>query len=521
VRYLPQGIKVGILSLICVIGAYGIWKSVGKRSAGDDAYPMYAKFKDASGLPVGSQVVVAGLPVGEITSLSIEGRFARVDFVVRGDIEIWSNAVAYKKSTSLLGSFYIELDPGGPQGEGDSATRLLGPGDQIPLVVEATTPEELFRRIEQTMPRVDDALISVKGLSDDVRGLVRGPIANIANRIDDLVQSEADRVSQILARTDRSLARIELITKDIRNVTKDADDKVNGILDNLDEAAKEAKTLVTSARNEVEQTGKKVRDKLDMVDEFMDHSTSVARKIDEDEGTLGRLVNDSTLADNLTDISEDAKGFLGTLFGMQTYVGLRSEYAFRQGGIRSYITVDIQTRPDKFYYLEFVKGPRGTFPDTSVTCGSNLNPCIKTFVIEDKVRFSFQFGKRLGWAQFRYGIKESSGGVGFDGFWLRDRLKLSVDVFDATFNRLPRLKVAAAWEVFRHLYVLGGIDDVLNEGGSLPIADDGLDIPTQFDEDDGVEYGRDWFLGASLRFNDKDLAALLFIGGAALTSVLD
>lgn len=514
-KHLSAAVKVGILTLITVIGGYVVWQSVGKRPSGDDAVPMYAKFRDASGLPVGSKVVVAGLPVGEIQGLSIEGRHARVDFTIRGDIEVWDNAIAYKKSTSLLGSFYIEVDPGGPETTAGVAAKRLGKGDRIPLVVEATTPDEVFRRVEQTMPKVDEALTSITGLSEDVRGLVRGPIANVANRIDDLVQSEADTVTRILARTDRSLARIEEITKDIRGVTSTADDKVNKILDQLDEASKEAKDLVTSARNEVELTGTKVREKLDQVDSLLSHSSSVARKIDEDEGTLGRLVNDSTLADNLTDISDDAKDFLGTVFNLQTYVGLRSEWAIRGGGLRSYITVDIQTRPDKFYYIELEKGPRGTFPESTLTCGVMNNPCDKTFVITDKVRFTFQFGKRIGWLQLRYGLKESSGGVGVDGHWYHDKLRLSMDLFEGTFNRLPRLKVTAAWELFGYLYIMGGIDDALNAPDSIAIADDGFDVPTQFD---GTEYkfGRDWFVGASLRFNDKDLAALLFLGGAAI-----
>lgn len=515
-KALSAGVKVGILTLITVIGGYVIWQAIGTRAVGEDAYPLYAKFRDASGLPVGSQIVVAGLPVGEVTELSIEGRLARVDFVVRGDIVIWSNAVAYKKSTSLLGSYYIEIDPGGPVSENGTENYRLERGAQIPIVVEATTPDELFRRVGETMPRVDEVLISVKGLSEDVRQLVKGPIANTANRIDDLVQSQSDTVASILERTDRSLARIEQITSDIRNVTQGADDRVNNILGDLEEASKEAKTLVTSARNEVELTGTKVREKLDQVDELLASSASIARKIDEDDGTLGRLVNDSTLADNLTDISEDAKGFLGTVFNLQTYVGLRSEYAFRGGGFRSYITVELVPRPGKFYYIEMEKGPRGGFPDTVLFCGPGNNPCSRSFTIQDELRFTFQFGKRVGWAQFRYGLKESSGGVAFDGFWFQDRLKLSIDAFDATFDRLPRLKVAAAYQVFRGLYILGGIDDALNDPESLAIDLGGFDVPTQFEE---YNYGRDWFAGAQLVFNDRDLASMLFIGGAALAGI--
>ena len=97
--------------------------------------------------------------------------------------------------------------------------------------------------------------------------------------------------------------------------------------------------------------------------------------------------------------------------------------------------------------------------------------------------------------------------------WARG-LRLSVDVFDASWDDLPRLKVAAAFEVFRGIYILGGIDEALNAPHTLTIRSGGGDVPVQFDE---FRYGRDAFVGGMIRFNDHDLAALLAVGGSALS----
>ena len=520
-RNLSAGVKVGILVLIMAAGAYAVWKSIGGKASGSENYGLWAKFRDASGLPVGSAVVVAGLPVGEIDDLDIEGRHARITVRIRDDVVVWSNAVAYKKSASLLGSYYIEIDPGSAKsvdGAGNEVSnRQLEDGDQILLVVEATSPDQLLRRIDESMPKVDAVLLSIRDLSEDIRQIVRGPLANTAGRIDQLVQEESETVKRILEGMDRTIARVEQISNDIRGVTAGADDKVNAILANLDEASREAKTLVTTTRTEVEQTGAAVRERLDKLDPLFDNSAEVARKINSpDEGTLGRLVNDPAIADNVEEITEDAKGFLGTLFGMQTYVGLRSEYNFIGAGVRSYLTVELSPRPDKFYYIEFEKGPRGQFPEVVLT-GDGSGTYVRTIRIEDKIRFTFQFGKRLGWAAFRFGIKESTGGVGADLYWFRDRLKMNLDLYDPNFDRFPRLKVTAAYQVFRYLYVLGGVDDALNDPGQFDLEPGPYDPPIQFEE---YHYGRDWFAGAQLKFNDRDLSALLFIGGAAIASAL-
>ena len=88
-----------------------------------------------------------------------------------------------------------------------------------------------------------------------------------------------------------------------------------------------------------------------------------------------------------------------------------------------------------------------------------------------------------------------------------------MDVFDATFDQLPRLKIAAALEVFHGLYILGGVDEALNPPGTLDIEAGPMDVPIQFET---FRYGRDYFAGAMLRFDDEDLAALLTVGGSAL-----
>jgi len=54
---------------------------------------------------------------------------------------------------------------------------------------------------------------------------------------------------------------------------------------------------------------------------------------------------------------------------------------------------------------------------------------------------------------------------------------------------------------WRNLYVLGGVDDILN--GQPPSALGSV--------------GRDYYLGAQLMFNDEDLKALLAVGGSALS----
>ena len=233
-RPVAAGVKVGVLVLALLAGAYVVWKSLGADPAGANNITLWARFRDASGMPVGSKVVVAGLPVGEITSLQIDGRYAKVRFKIRADVAVWSSAVVFKKAASLLGDHYLEIDPGSAEGAAETgelapATRL-GNGDQIVRVVESTSPDALLRRIDQSLPNVDAVLLSVKDLSEDMRRLVNGPIASVANRVDSLVQQESQTVKDILDRADKAVARIDAVAADIRSLSGGADARVQAIL---------------------------------------------------------------------------------------------------------------------------------------------------------------------------------------------------------------------------------------------------------------------------------------------------
>jgi phospholipid/cholesterol/gamma-HCH transport system substrate-binding protein len=539
VKGISAGVRVAILFILVAFGGYVVWKNLGQSASGSNNYELIARFRDASGLPKGSRVVVAGISLGEVTKLEVDGRYAKVTLRVRGDIDVFASGVVVKKASSLLGDNYLEIDPGEPKKQmPDGTTKTfpqLGPTcstyfdeDEkkaepcklIPNTIEATTPDQLLRRIEQTVPNVDRVLESVRDLSEDVRRIVNGPLARVATRVDGLVNKEADTVARVIQRADRAMANVEVIAADLRKITKNADPQVAKILKNLDEATADAKDLVATAKRELEDTGKSLRGKLDKLDGVIENTTSITDKIDDDKGTLGRLVNDPAIADNVEAITDDARGFLGTLFGLKAYVGLRSEWNFGAALARHYVTVELHTRPDKYYLIELEKGPRGNYPVVTLNFDPTVDPnnWIRKTVIEDKVRFTFQFAKRFGWMTLRYGIKESTGGIGVDfrGNWLNRNASLSLDLFDATFDQLPRVKITGAIELFRHVYVLGGVDELINSPDSLTVitGTDPSGVPIQFER---FQFGRDYFAGAMLRFNDEDLAALLTVAGSAVT----
>ncbi len=510
-------IKVGLTALAIALLGFSAFKFVSKGMGGSRGYQVWCLFRDATGLVDKSRVQIAGLNIGEISDRRLQDGLARVTIRVKPEVKLWSNASVFKKSASLLGEYYLEIDPGTAESPDPAsgkivANHLLDNGDQIKNVVEATTITDILVQVNETLPVLREIL-------RDIQKLTNGPIREIAESVKVGVDRNSAAAEKLLTDLDRIALDVKSMTggqpgSDLRKSMANIKDITEGI-----------KELVGKGDSELGQTGSKIRTNLDKIsiaidnlNHTMQNVADVSDKVKRGEGTVGRLLNDDTIATNVEQLTEDVGGFVKSITRLQTLVGLRSEYNIVANSLKTYVAVQLQARPDKYFLIELVDDPRGarSVQRTFTTTDDPSKPQTvntETITTKDSFRFTFQIAKRLfllgGRMNLtgRFGIKESTGGVGLDiefplslqSGWFRT-LEFKTDIFDFRSNTYPRLKVLAALEFYKHLWIVGGIDDALNDRG--PGA--------------GGLTGRDYFFGVQLTFNDEDLKALLTIGGAAL-----
>src|ERR1044071_9712343 len=96
------------------------------RTTTTGAFRTYVKFRDGSRLAAGSAVVIAGVQVGVIEKLTIEGELARIDMRLRDGLDLPADSFATRRADSLFGDSYIEIIPSG--GDDGGPGRRLQPG---------------------------------------------------------------------------------------------------------------------------------------------------------------------------------------------------------------------------------------------------------------------------------------------------------------------------------------------------------------------------------------------------------
>ncbi|NOY25445.1 MAG: MCE family protein [Oligoflexia bacterium] len=150
---------VGVLVLVALALLAYMALKVGALQGMGDHVDLVTRLPDAAGLADGALVKVAGVDVGRVSSLGIEGGQAIVHLEVQTDAQIRTDAIATVRARSVLGEKFVELLPQSPDAplavDGDSLTTAATPVveidelvNQIGPLIAALDPVELSKSLK-------------------------------------------------------------------------------------------------------------------------------------------------------------------------------------------------------------------------------------------------------------------------------------------------------------------------------------------------------------------------------------
>ena len=258
------------IALVAIIGVivlfYGMKFLKGLSISSDSNY--YVKFKDISGLSVSSPVYANGYRVGVVEDI-IYDYDGQDDIVAVVGI---NNEMRMPKGTSadivsdLLGNIKLELKLG------DRTAGILTPGDTISGGQEKgamAKAAEIIPQVQSLLPKLDSILVSVNALLADPA------IASSLHNIDQITGS--------LTQTSRDLNRL----------TASLNQQMPQMLENADGMLANANNL-TRHLNEMDLAAT-----LQKVDNTLRNVEQMTAKLNSDEGTIGLLMRDPELYNNL------------------------------------------------------------------------------------------------------------------------------------------------------------------------------------------------------------------------------
>ncbi len=297
-------IGVGLL-LIAALALLG-WMSlqVGALAGFGDTLTVRARLPDAAGLTEGAAVKIAGVEVGRVRSLRVEGGVAVAELAIARDAGVGEDVAAQVRARSVLGEKYLALIPGSPDAP------PLADGATITRVRGQTEIDELVNMLGALLRGVDPEEVN-RGLAALNRALEEDP-ERLGHMLDDLSvildhAAEASAELPALARQSREAASRVARLADRAGPTLDHADAVLDRLDaataDLPETAGEVRQLVGETRDTVEELrgtlgdARRVVRRIDAhgaeIDAILDNLSEIdkeeLRRLLREEGILVRL----------------------------------------------------------------------------------------------------------------------------------------------------------------------------------------------------------------------------------------
>ncbi len=232
-----------------------------------------AIFAESGGLSPGDEVRVAGVRVGEVTSVDLRGRQVVVRFQAKG-VELTDQTSAAVKVKTMLGQKFLALDPLGSQ-------KLKGP---IPME-RTSTPYDVnaaFSDLTRNVGEIDTGKLeesftaladAFRGTPASVRQMVGGLTAlsrTISSRDDDLagLLEETTKVSGTLADRNEQIAALINDGSDLLGELQRRRDAVHAMVTGSAELGEQVRGLV----RDNDKTLKPALAKLDKVSAILERN---------------------------------------------------------------------------------------------------------------------------------------------------------------------------------------------------------------------------------------------------------
>jgi phospholipid/cholesterol/gamma-HCH transport system substrate-binding protein len=467
-------LKVGIFAIIVIIFLSYITFKVG-------GLPL--TLDDITGLDEQSRVKIAGVDTGVVEKIGLENGQARLTLLISPNIVIYENAIASLKMSGLLGDKYIAISTGTPDhpvlDNGGELVNVMPASDigalANQLAVAARNIANLTRNIESIFGEkekealkasIHDLRVVTKNLKT-ISSENREPLNSLIAQLNNFSKVLSDKGPKFM--------------DDISMVAQVLGEKGPALIESLDKTASELREVIGENKEAL-------RESVENIKYVSKSARTIVKKLEEGEGTIGKLMTEEALYTTLEKVSNEASKSFDVISRLRTFMDFHSEYNFGESEWKGYFDLTFQTREDQYYVLGVASDPVGSVDRTETVINNGVK--IEEDVIErNEVEFSAQFAKRIQDVALRIGLLENTFGIGADYFFNDNTGRIKVDAWDFGADEAmadeAHVRVGIDYNVFKRFFISGGIDNLLNSDR------------------------RGIYVGGGLKFEDTDLKYLL------------
>ena len=289
---MKKEIKIGIFAVVVLLASWAGIRFLSGLDVFSRTRTYYVNYTEVSGIAQASPVMILGVKVGSVTEIKLDPTKAEgveLTLEVSRDYDLPVDSKAKLFSDGLMGGKAVAIEYG-------TASEFLKSGDHITAAydkglmdIAGAELEGLTVKIGETLAKLTTTLDGVNGILDDNRSNIKGVMTNL--------DSVTGTMSDVLTGKKQDLVTV------IDNLTAFADAlgrnsaKIDSVVMNVNTIADQFAT--TNVAESLQQTIGKLNQTLD--------------KLNNADGTVGKLMNDKVLYDNLAAASANLSTLLADL----------------------------------------------------------------------------------------------------------------------------------------------------------------------------------------------------------------
>ena len=241
----------------------------------DKQKTIYAVYDEVDGLLVGANVMINGLSIGNVTELDFLPNSTKiiVTLKVKDKLNFSSKSTASIYETGVLGGLAISIEP---VFERESIVKT---GDTLMSSVRPGLTELINRQIEPLSRQLQSTITSVDSIFTGA--------SNVLNR---QTQEEIKESISVLTSAIKAINSSSLI---IEETLASKSTQINNTLDNFEKIS----SNLSNVSDELNSFG--LSSLLTNLEVSVDGISSIVDKLDSDNSTLGKLINEDEVYNNL------------------------------------------------------------------------------------------------------------------------------------------------------------------------------------------------------------------------------
>ena len=317
-------VRVGLLVLVAAVVLGGFLFVLGGYSF-EEGYTIYVDFDNPGNVKPGAPVTIGGMKVGSVEQITYRGgeldpetgsrALVRLKLEVEERVRqtIHEDAMFYVTSQSVLGEQMIAVDPGS----------FERPPLEEGAVVRGVDPPRLDLALALGYELLDTMVTALRNNREELRDMLEN-IAGILRALNSILTDNREEIDRIIANVEHATAEAAALAQSARGTVDSPE--VRRIVDNLDRTlavvSRDLEPILADTRTAVgnvnEALGPEQREQIqstienaaqlsERANRTIGEAQTIVAHIREGRGTVGALVMDEELYDDIQEMIRDLK----------------------------------------------------------------------------------------------------------------------------------------------------------------------------------------------------------------------